>query len=164
MGFQTPLYELAEYLKWTTGGRIQKVQYVNLAVDIHHVFPQKWCNDNGIDDERRESIVNKTPLSAATNRAIGGAAPARYLPVIERKAGIHSATLDKILASHLVDFETMRSNDFDRFFVRRRDALVELAARAMGKPVQRDVEEGIPEETPDHFDADDWAVIPDSED
>ena len=23
MGFQTPLYELAEYLKWTTSGKIQ---------------------------------------------------------------------------------------------------------------------------------------------
>jgi len=35
--------------------------------------------------------------------------------------------------------------------------------KAMGKAVQRDVELGMPEETPDHFDAEDVAVIPDEE-
>ncbi|MBC3641012.1 hypothetical protein H8J56_28050, partial [Klebsiella sp. Kps] len=60
---------------WMEDKALDKVQYVDLAVDIHHVFPQKWCNDNGIDDERRESIVNKTTISARTNRAIGGVAP-----------------------------------------------------------------------------------------
>ena len=39
---------------------LDKVQYVDLDVDIHHIFPQKWCDEHGIDDERRESIVNKT--------------------------------------------------------------------------------------------------------
>lgn len=57
-----------------------------------------------------------------------------------------------------------RANDFGSFFLRRREALVELAAKAMGKPVQRDVEEGAPEETSDRFDADDAAVVPDPED
>ncbi|MFD0449518.1 DUF262 domain-containing protein [Rhodococcus aetherivorans] len=62
---------------WMEDKALDKVQYVNLAVDIHHVFPQKWCNDQGVDDERRESIVNKTTISARTNRTIGGAAPRR---------------------------------------------------------------------------------------
>lgn len=49
---------------WMEDKALDKVQYVNLAVDIHHIFPQKWCNDHSIDDEHRESIVNKTAISA----------------------------------------------------------------------------------------------------
>jgi hypothetical protein len=73
---------------WLFDQALDKVQYVNLTVDIHHVFPQKWCSDHGIDDERRESIVNKTPLAAKTNRTIGGVAPVKYLAAIEKQARI----------------------------------------------------------------------------
>ena len=49
---------------WMEDKALDKVQHAELAVDIHHVFPQKWCNDTGIDDEHPESIVNKTTISA----------------------------------------------------------------------------------------------------
>jgi hypothetical protein len=146
---------------WLFDQTLDRVQYASLAVDIHHVFPQKWCRDNGIDDERRESIVNKTPLAAKTNRIIGGVAPAEYLTAIEKQARIGSVTLDGIVATHLVDPGTLRANDFDAFFESRRDALVRLVEKAMGKTVQRDVEEGNPKETAEHFDAADVAVLPD---
>lgn len=146
---------------WLFDQALDKVQYTTLAVDIHHIFPQKWCADNSIDDERRESIVNKTPLAARTNRIIGGVAPVRYLAAIERQAGISGAALDNILRTHLVDPDAMRSTDFDTFFVRRRDALVSLIEKAMGKAVQRDLEAGEPEESTEHFDAADTAVVPD---
>ena len=54
-------------------------RYFDEAIDIHHLFPQKWCIDNGIEAGRYNSIVNKTPLSARTNRMIGGNAPSDYL-------------------------------------------------------------------------------------
>lgn len=148
---------------WMYDQALDKVQYVSLNVDVHHVFPQKWCNDNGIDAERRESIVNKTPLSAATNRTIGGSAPARYLPAIEKKAGIDADTLDHVVRTHLVDPAALRTGDFDGYFLRRREALVGLVEQAMGKAVQRDVEAGKPEETADHFDVTDEVVVPDEE-
>jgi hypothetical protein len=148
---------------WLFDQALDKVQYVTLAVDIHHVFPQKWCYENKIDNERRESIVNKTPLAAKTNRIIGGVAPAKYLAAIEKRAGISASVLDDLLRTHLVDPGAMRSSDFDTYFARRRDALVHLIEKAMGKAVQRDVEAGHPEETADQFDATDAAVIPDEE-
>jgi hypothetical protein len=149
---------------WMKGQALDKVQYVNLAVDIHHIFPQKWCLDHKIDDERRESIVNKTPLSAETNRTIGGSAPADYLKVIEKKAGIDSGHVDGLLKTHLVDPQALRDTDFDAHFIRRREALVELIEQAIGKPVQRDVSTGELEETLDHFDQDNVAVTEDLED
>jgi hypothetical protein len=149
---------------WMKGQALDKVQYVNLAVDIHHVFPQKWCLDNNIDDERRESIVNKTPLSAETNRTIGGSDPAVYLKLIEKKAGVDAERVDGLLRTHLVDPEALRASDFDAHFTRRREALVRLVEKAIGKTVQRDVSAGEPEETLDHFDENNAAVAEDHED
>jgi hypothetical protein len=148
---------------WRYDKALDRTHYSALAVDIHHVFPQKWCRDNDIDDERRESIVNKTPLAARTNRIIGGVAPTKYLPVLEKDAKLTPPDLDDIVRTHLVDPATLRSDDFDRYFAQRRDALVHLVENAMGKAVQRDIEEGHPEETADQFDAFDAAVVPDQE-
>ncbi len=149
---------------WMKGQALDKVQYVNLAVDIHHIFPQKWCLDNKIDDERRESIVNKTPLSAETNRTIGGSAPADYLKVIEKKAGIDADHVDDLLRTHLVDPEALRDTDFAAHFARRRESLVELVEKAIGKPVQRDVNTGELEETLERFEQSNLAVLEDFED
>jgi hypothetical protein len=148
---------------WRYAHELDKVQYVALAVDIHHIFPQKWCADNDIDGERRESIVNKTPLSAKTNRIIGGVAPVKYLAKIEQDAKIDAESLDALVRTHLADPQAMRATDFDSFFTRRREQLVRLVEQAMGKAVQRDVATGDPQETPEFFDAADVAVIPDEE-
>lgn len=136
---------------WMEDKALDQVQYVNLAVDIHHIFPQKWCNEHGIDDERRESIVNKTAISATTNRTIGGAAPSSYLTVIEKKAQIPTSQLDGLLEAHLVPAELLREDDFDEYFVERRERLCRLVEVAMGKSVPRDVDEGHADEDSAQF-------------
>lgn len=138
---------------WMEDKALDKVQYVDLAVDIHHVFPQKWCNDNGIDHEHRESIVNKTTISARTNRTIGGSAPSTYLAVIESRAQIEAQQLDQILGTHLVPADRLREDDFDGYFRQRREALCQLVESAIGKPVQRDIDEGYAEEDSASFEA-----------
>lgn len=149
---------------WMYDKTFDKVQYVDMSVDIHHIFPWKWCVDAGVDDERRESIVNKTPLSAATNRKIGGVAPSKYLSAIEKAADIKAERLDELLTSHRCDPAAMRADDFDAFFTARREALVQLVEKAMGKTVQRDASEGQMQESADQFDTTDAAVVPDEED
>lgn len=139
---------------WKYNKQFDRAQYLNLDVDIHHIFPRKWCQTHEIDSRLRESIVNKTPLGASTNRFVGGQSPAAYLPKIERSAGITAAELDTIVATHLIDTDALRAADFDRFFTRRREALLELVEAAMGKPAQRDIEQDDPmggEESPDAF-------------
>jgi hypothetical protein len=128
---------------WMEDKAFDKVQYTDLAVDIHHVFPQKWCNDQGIDEQRRESIVNKTTISARTNRVIGGVAPSSYLATIETRAQIGGPVLDGLLASHLIPAGHLRADDFDAFFRARRAALCDLVEKAIGKEVQRDVDDGV---------------------
>lgn len=136
---------------WMEDKALDKVQYATLETDIHHIFPKSWCAANGIDDERRESIVNKTAITARTNRAIGGSAPSKYLAVIEVKAQIPAIQLDRLLDSHLILAAALRIDDFDAFFVTRRERLCELIEAAMGKRVQRDVDEGRASEGSDQF-------------
>lgn len=146
---------------WMEAKALDKVQYVSLAVDIHHIFPQKWCHENGIDDERRESIVNKTAISAVTNRTIGGAAPSSYLSVIEKKAQIAPDQLDGLLHGHLVPPPLLRADDFDTFFVVRRENLCQLVEQAMGKAVPRDVDHGDAEEDSAQFEPAEIEELPD---
>lgn len=146
---------------WMEDKALDKVQYVNLAVDIHHIFPQKWCNENGIDDEHRESIVNKTAISAVTNRTIGGAAPSSYLQVIEKKAQITSEHLDGLLEAHLVPADLLRTDDFDAYFAARRERLCQLVEKAMGKAVPRDVDRGESEEDSAQFEITEIEELPD---
>lgn len=139
---------------WMEDKALDKVQYVDLAVDIHHAFPQKWCNDNGIDDEHRESIVNKTTISARTNRVIGGAAPSSYLAVIESRAQITSDQLNELVTTHLIPSAHLRADDFAAYFAARREALCRLVENAIGKTVQRDIDQGNAEEDSAQFEAD----------
>jgi hypothetical protein len=127
---------------WMEDKALDKVQYAGLDTDIHHIFPKHWCEANGIDDERRESIVNKTAISAKTNRAIGGSAPSSYLATIEKKGQVPPDKLDSLLASHLVDPEALRSDDFDAFFADRRERLCQMIEEAISKAVPRDVDQG----------------------
>ncbi len=137
------------------------MQYVNLAVDIHHIFPKKWCADHGIDDERRESIVNKTAISAVTNRTIGGVAPSDYLAVIEKKAQISPSHLDSLVEAHHVPAAALRANDFDSYFEERRERLCQLVESAMGKAVPRDVDRGEAAEDSTQFELAEIEELPD---
>ena len=53
------------------------------GVDIHHIFPQDWCEAQKIDVKIYDTVINKTPLSYRTNRIIGGVAPSKYLAKLE---------------------------------------------------------------------------------
>ena len=149
---------------WMSDKALDKAQYASLKVDIHHIFPQHWCQQHDIDDERRESIVNKTAIAYDTNRSIGGAAPSKYLGAIEKKAQIGSAQLDGLLEGHLVPAQRLRADDFDRFFVERRERLCVLVEEAMGKTVQRDVDAGEAEEGSEQFEASMVTELLDEED
>ncbi|MCF1742053.1 GmrSD restriction endonuclease domain-containing protein [Paradevosia shaoguanensis] len=103
-------------------------------VDVHHIFPQSWCRNEGLDRGLFDSIINKTPLSADSNRYIvRGDAPSVYLRRIEDEHHISSAQLDDILRSHLINPDLLRADDFDGFIADREQRLAEVVQRATGK-------------------------------
>ncbi|MFN3292564.1 MAG: DUF262 domain-containing protein [Gemmobacter sp.] len=118
-----------------TGDRADILTFGNDPMDVHHIFPRKWCEDQGIDVARYDTILNKTPLTAASNRAIGGDAPSVYLNRIEAQHGLTFGQINSILRSHLIDPDLLRQNDFAGFIADRKARLAGLAARAMGLAV-----------------------------
>ena len=127
---------------WMTGEESSIQVYFDESVDIHHVFPQQWCRENGIEAERCDSIINKTPLTARTNRSIGGQAPSEYLEYIEAK--VPRDKLDEYLRTHLIDPAHLRDDDFDGFFAARQSALFHVIQKETGKQTASDaIEEGV---------------------
>ncbi|TYO84222.1 DUF262 domain-containing protein [Oceanicella actignis] len=116
-----------------TGQTAEISTFGNDPMDLHHIFPRAWCAKKGFRREEYDSILNKTPLTAASNRAIGGAAPSEYLARIERDHGLSPAQLDEILRSHLIEPDFLRRDDFEGFIADREEKLAALAARAMGR-------------------------------
>ena len=125
-------------LDWIKNQPMNMATFFEFVVDIHHVFPQAWCDNNDIDHGHRESIVNKTPISYSTNRSIGGKSPADYMPTLANKAGVSDGRIDEIVATHAIDPRFLRSADFGGYFADRSEALLELISQAMGKEAIRD--------------------------
>ncbi|MEI7556777.1 DUF262 domain-containing protein [Candidatus Chlorohelix sp.] len=118
-----------------TGTIIDDQIYSDDKIDIHHIFPKAWCKLNQITANTYDSIINKTPISAKTNRVISGNAPSQYLPRVEAKSQITSQQMDGYLASHLIDTHSLRVDDFLAFFKSRETALLAIIQEAMGKPL-----------------------------
>ncbi|WP_072622776.1 GmrSD restriction endonuclease domain-containing protein [Spirulina major] len=129
-----------------TGEPMGSQLYFEDTVDIHHIFPKQWCQKNKIDDKRCNSIINKTPISAKTNRMIGGNDPSRYLKRLQENAEIPDTRMDEILKSHCINPNALRSDDFNVFFEDRENALISRIERATGKVVARDAVWTNPEE------------------
>lgn len=104
-------------------------------VDIHHIFPQQYCIGKGYPRQRWNSVVNKTPISARTNRVVGGSAPSVYAKKIEKQGHVTAQDFDAYMSTHVVDVKLLRADDFDGFFVARAKGLISLISDAMGKPV-----------------------------
>jgi hypothetical protein len=107
------------------------------GIDIHHIFPRKWCEeqDGKIPPRVFNSIVNKTAISYKANRKIGGSAPSEYLLKLQgsRAVQLDDNGMDAILRTHYIDPKFLRADDFKGFLEARRAALLTIVEKAMGK-------------------------------
>ncbi len=116
--------------------------------DIHHIFPEAYCENVGIPRRRYNSIVNKTPLLPATNRCIGGKAPSIYTKrILKNVDGLTETELRKRIESHFVDYDALVADDFDTYFIHRAEAILGLIEEAMGKEIY----DGNSEDTVNEF-------------
>ena len=132
-----------------TGEPVDTQMYFDEAVDIHHVFPRNYCRSKtdeqlglkalGVGRSVIDSIINKTPLSAKTNRTVGANPPSVYLERIQKRHGIAPERMNQLLASHLIDPAAVRADDFVAFLQAREEALLKRIGEVMCKPVLRDV-------------------------
>ena len=124
-----------------SGQEMDFALYKSAGIDIHHIFPRNYCQKQGYDQWKWDSIINKTPISYSTNREIGGSAPSKYLARIEGKKVSHEALAD-YLASHYIDMADCMADDFDGFIVHRARCILDAIEKATGKAIAgRDSEE-----------------------
>jgi len=125
-----------------TGDPIHVTTHMSEDVDIHHLFPADYCEKQQYPKLLWNSVVNKAPLTAKTNRSIGGRAPSHYLAPIEKDLG--AKRLDDILHSHGVDPAVFRADDFHGFLRLRAGVIIQLIEKATGRSVSgRNSEETI---------------------
>lgn len=107
----------------------------DVKLDIHHIFPKKWCEDSDIPPRIYNAIVNKTAISYKANRMIGGSAPSKYLAQIQGHAQVKldDAAMEAILKSHVINPALLRADSFQQFYAARKAALLAIVERAMGK-------------------------------
>ena len=126
---------------WRKGEQLSLSILQNDGIDIHHIFPTRWCQRTTppIRSELSNIVINKTPIDAKTNRTIGGKPPSEYLRLLRQE--ISEDDLNNVLRSHWIDPIALADNDFAEFFVERGASLLRLIGDAMGKqlPSGRDV-------------------------
>ena len=120
---------------------VQELDHEELAIDIHHIFPKTWCEGQGIKPAVFNAIINKTPISYKANRMIGGKAPSAYLASLQshQQVGLSDEAMNDIIVTHRIDPDSLRADDFDRFYETRRESLLHIVEQAMGKAIKRDV-------------------------
>ena len=129
---------------FVSGTPIDLNTYFNNAIDIHHIFPRAWCERQKQPKDKWNSVINKAPLAAGTNRFISGDAPSVYLGRIQKAKQVPPSSLDEFLTSHVIPVAELRADDFDAFIRLRAGALLTLIEAATGKTVSgRDSEDTV---------------------
>ncbi|SEH04820.1 DUF262 domain-containing protein [Candidatus Venteria ishoeyi] len=127
---------------FASGDPIAHTNGFNLPVDIHHIFPRAWAQEQDIERYYWNSIVNKAPLTSRTNRILSGHAPSIYLERIFKRNAVSEEDLEEILATHFIEPENLYEDNFDDFLLNRASELLDVIEIVMGKPVSgRDSEE-----------------------
>ena len=121
---------------WRTSEALALQAHHNEPIDIHHIFPVAWCEKAAkpaISPKLFNSIINKTPIDAVTNRIIGGRAPSDYLPRLGKD--IAPDKLHSILQSHWLNPDLLAQDEFSKCFVERGEKMLDLIGKVMGRPI-----------------------------
>lgn len=120
---------------WVNGAEMVVSNYLDERSDIHHIFPKDYCIKHQLDQRIWDSVINKTPIFASTNRYIGGVAPSEYSQKIVKNKHINDDELRSFQASHLIDVTCLRNDDFNGFIIARAKKLLDGIERFTGKPI-----------------------------
>ena len=125
---------------WRTAKSLSFATWYQENIDIHHIFPVAWCSGSEppIPAHLYNSVINKAPIDATTNRKVGGNAPSVYLQRLQNDISVED--LHHVLRSHCLDPELLTTDQFAECFVQRGEAMLELIGKAMGKPIANGVE------------------------
>ena len=122
-------------MDFISGAEMDFSIYSNEKIDIHHIFPKDYCVGQHYDKIKWNSIINKTPIAAASNREIGGVAPSAYLKKLEKKGSVSADVLDKYVESHWINHVLLRQDAFQDFIIDRAKRLLNAIEKATGRTI-----------------------------
>ena len=132
-------------LDFMSGKKMDIASYLDEETDIHHIFPQAHCEGKGYPIRKWNSVINKTPIYASTNRSIGGRAPSEYIRTMKNK-GLSDQLIVEAISSHKINYDLLSTDSFDAYFVDRAIKLLDRIEKATGKTIAgRDSEETVRE-------------------
>lgn len=132
-------------LDFMTGNSMDIASYIDEDADIHHIFPQSYCEKQELPKIKWNSVINKSPIYASSNRSIGGHAPSIYIGTMANK-GLDQQKIREAIVSHKVNYDYLSADDFDAYFIDRAKLLLNRIEKATGKTISgRDSEETIRE-------------------
>ena len=127
-------------LDFMTGHRMDIASYIDEDADIHHIFPQTYCEKNNLPRIKWNSVINKTPIYASSNRSIGGHAPSTYIGTMANKGlkhagsgSIGSGRHTVILRIHQVDMRKAAQTEIVNPVFGQRFAFGEFLQRSFDK-------------------------------
>lgn len=132
------------------GGGLSTNLFYESRQDHHHIFPTKALGSLGITDGRSDTLVNKTLISAAINRSIGGRRPSQYVSNLTGKLG--DEHFYDIPRSHRIDPQLLRNDDWDAYISTRRESLRELIEYMCGGSVSSFSDSTVVDEVSLHMD------------
>jgi hypothetical protein len=130
-------------LDFMSADKMDIATYLDESTDIHHIFPRNYCEQQNFEQSKWNSVINKTPIYASTNRSIGGRAPSEYIGTMANK-GLSQEQMRAAISSHKIDFDLLKADNFDGFIIDRATRLLDRIEQAMGKRISgRDSEDTI---------------------
>lgn len=121
-------------LDFMSANKMDIATYLDESTDIHHIFPRNYCEQQAYDSLKWNSVINKTPIYASTNRSIGGRAPSEYIGTMANK-GLTQLQMCEAITSHKINYDLLKTDDFDEFIIDRAIRLLDRIERAMGKAI-----------------------------
>lgn len=118
-----------------SGAEMDFSTYSAERIDIHHIFPKDYCINRNYEKSKWNSIVNKTPISASSNREIGGVAPSTYLEKLEKKGSVLPSDLDGYVETHWINHTMLRNDEFQSFIIDRAKKLLSAIETATGRTI-----------------------------
>ncbi len=132
-------------LDFMTGNRMDIASYIDEEADIHHIFPQTYFEKQNFPKNKWNSVINKPPIYASSNRSIGGHAPSVYIGTMANK-GLDQQMIRAAIVSHKVNYDYLVADDFNNYFIDRAKQLLNRIEKATGKAISgRDSEETVRE-------------------
>jgi hypothetical protein len=120
-------------LDFFNGAKLTGDLILEKHVDDHHIFPDHFLKQQGVDDRRRNCILNRTLIDRTTNQRISNRAPSSYMADIRDALG--QPAFADLLESHLLPSggaSPIWTDDFDRFLTWRREELWQQVLAATG--------------------------------